>query len=259
MMSDHLPVDWFWSNTSRKMFVCFIFDCGCQQVVDDDSEPIPLPNVNSSSLKRILTWIGHHQVSRRPASHHDCVWKGGEGRARRPGQGPAGRRRERVGQNGDSRLLSPLAEGATSSVALFNPVIWRIQIFWDFYIQNKHFVFRLPCNPLNYQMKLGVVVDLLMASNYLDIGGLVVAASKIVANMIAGKSPEQIRKTFYIEDDLTAEQKGEIIREHGVVMRCTRWSRKGREIQNNFWCVSCLSPYRVDIQSRTNKIQRKKL
>ena len=71
-------------------------------------------------------------------------------------------------------------------------------------------------------MKLGVVVDLLMASNYLDIGGLVVAASKIVANMIAGKSPEQIRKTFYIEDDLTAEQKGEIIREHGFVMRCTR-------------------------------------
>ena len=71
-------------------------------------------------------------------------------------------------------------------------------------------------------MKLGVVVDLLMASNYLDIGGLVVAASKIVANMIAGKSPEQIRKTFYIEDDLSAEQKGEIIREHGVVMRCTR-------------------------------------
>ena len=71
-------------------------------------------------------------------------------------------------------------------------------------------------------MKLGVVVDLLMASNYLDIGGLVVATSKIVANMIAGKSPEQIRKTFYIEDDLTAEQKGEIIREHGVVMRCTR-------------------------------------
>ena len=71
-------------------------------------------------------------------------------------------------------------------------------------------------------MKPGVVVDLLMASNYLDIGGLVVAASKIVANMIAGKSPEQIRKTFYIEDDLTAEQKGEIIREHGVVMRCTR-------------------------------------
>ena len=71
-------------------------------------------------------------------------------------------------------------------------------------------------------MKLGVVVDLLMASNYLDIGGLVVAASKIVANMIAGKSPEQIRKTFYIEDDLTAEKKGEIIREHGAVMRCTR-------------------------------------
>ena len=72
------------------------------------------------------------------------------------------------------------------------------------------------------QMKLGVVVDLLMAGNYLDMRGLVIATSKVVANMIAGKSPEQIRKTFYIEEDLTAEQKGEIIREHGVAMRCTR-------------------------------------
>ena len=77
-------------------------------------------------------------------------------------------------------------------------------------------------NTLNIQMKLGVVVDLLMAANFLDMRELVIATSKIVANMIAGKSPEKIRKTFYIEDDLTAEEKGEISREHGVATRCTR-------------------------------------
>ena len=71
-------------------------------------------------------------------------------------------------------------------------------------------------------MKLGVVVELLMAGNFLDMKELVVATSKIVANMITGKSPEQIRKTFYIEDDLTAEQKREITKEHGVATRCTR-------------------------------------
>ena len=65
-------------------------------------------------------------------------------------------------------------------------------------------------------------MDLLMAGNFLDMRELVMATSKIVANKVAGKSPEQIRKTFYIEDDLTAEKRGEISREHGVAMRCTR-------------------------------------
>ena len=71
-------------------------------------------------------------------------------------------------------------------------------------------------------MKLGVVVELLKAGNYLDMKELVIATSKIVANTIIGKSPEQIRRRFYIEDDLTAEQKAAISREHGVATRCSR-------------------------------------
>ena len=34
----------------------------CDQVTEDDSEPIPLPNVTSGTLAIILTWIDLHQV-----------------------------------------------------------------------------------------------------------------------------------------------------------------------------------------------------
>ena len=77
--------------------------------------------------------------------------------------------------------------------------------------------------PLFTQLKLGVLVDLLMSANYLDIRQLIKISSKIIANMIVDKTPEQIRKTFYIEDDLTAELKGQIVQENSVVKKCTQW------------------------------------
>ena len=46
-----------------------------------------------------------------------------------------------------------------------------------------------------------------MSANYLDIRLLIKISGKIIANMITDKTPDQIRRTFYIEDDLTAEIK----------------------------------------------------
>ena len=66
-------------------------------------------------------------------------------------------------------------------------------------------------------MKLGVVVDLLMSAKY-----LIKISGKIIANIIVDKTPEQIRKIFYIEDDLTAELKGHIVQENSVVKKCTQ-------------------------------------
>ncbi|KAL4202391.1 hypothetical protein AMTRI_Chr02g220790 [Amborella trichopoda] len=48
--------------------------------------------------------------------------------------------------------------------------------------------------------------DLIVAANFLDIPDLMDLACQTAANMIKGKTPEEIRKTFNIENDFTAEE-----------------------------------------------------
>ncbi|KAJ5661560.1 S-phase kinase-associated protein 1A [Penicillium maclennaniae] len=55
---------------------------------------------------------------------------------------------------------------------------------------------------------------LLQAANYLDIKALLDVGCKTVANMIKGKSPEEIRKTFNIQNDFTPEEEDQIRREN---------------------------------------------
>ncbi|XP_065188111.1 S-phase kinase-associated protein 1-like [Sycon ciliatum] len=51
---------------------------------------------------------------------------------------------------------------------------------------------------------------LLSAANYLSIQGLMASAGKTVANLIKGKTRDEIRKTFNITSDFTAEEEQEI-------------------------------------------------
>lgn len=55
---------------------------------------------------------------------------------------------------------------------------------------------------------------LILASNYLDIKLLLDLTCKTVANMIKGKSPEEIRKTFNIKNDFTPEEEEKIRKEN---------------------------------------------
>ncbi|KAM3214614.1 hypothetical protein ACQJBY_066871 [Aegilops geniculata] len=56
--------------------------------------------------------------------------------------------------------------------------------------------------------------DLILAANYLDVKGLLELCLQTVADMIKGKTVEEIRKTFNIKCDFTPEEEAEIKKEN---------------------------------------------
>jgi len=64
------------------------------------------------------------------------------------------------------------------------------------------------------QVDQEMLFEIILAANYLDIKPLLDVGCKTVANMIKNKTPEEIRKTFNITNDFTAEEEDQIRREN---------------------------------------------
>jgi S-phase kinase-associated protein 1 len=56
--------------------------------------------------------------------------------------------------------------------------------------------------------------ELILAANFLEIKDLLDLTCKTVANMIKGKSPEEIRVTFNIKNDFTPEEEEQVRKEN---------------------------------------------
>lgn len=67
---------------------------------------------------------------------------------------------------------------------------------------------------IDYEQITKRFVLLFQAANYLNIKGLLDLTCQTVADMIKGKTPEEIRKTFNIKNDFTPEEEEEVRREN---------------------------------------------
>ncbi|MCO5591526.1 hypothetical protein L7F22_045511 [Adiantum nelumboides] len=126
-----------------------------KQMLDDlgDSDvPIPLPNVTSNVLKKVLDYCSHHRADPPPPADE------------------AEESRKRTTEISD----------------------------WD-----SKFI----------QVDQEMLFEIILAANYLDIKPLLDVGCKTVANMIKGKTPEEIRKLFNIANDFTEEEEAQIRKE----------------------------------------------
>ncbi|KAL7271171.1 hypothetical protein RUND412_006098 [Rhizina undulata] len=64
------------------------------------------------------------------------------------------------------------------------------------------------------QVDQEMLFEIIMAANYLDIKPLLDIGCKTIANMMKGKSPDEIRQTFNIGNDFTPEEEEQIRREN---------------------------------------------
>ena len=117
---------------------------------DAEDEPVPLANVNTPTLRKVIAWCTHHK-------------------------------------DDDSRQEMKVFEGASKQTGNISP--------WD-----AEFL----------KMEQPDLFDLILAANFLDIDDLLDLTCKAVANMIIGKSTEEIRKTFNIKNDLSPEEEEKI-------------------------------------------------
>lgn len=61
---------------------------------------------------------------------------------------------------------------------------------------------------------MDTVLETFQAANYLNIKSLLDLTCQTVADMLKGKTPEEIRKTFNIKNDFTPEEEEEVRREN---------------------------------------------
>uniref|UniRef100_A0A914CEH6 Skp1-related protein n=1 Tax=Acrobeloides nanus TaxID=290746 RepID=A0A914CEH6_9BILA len=138
------------STTLNTMFQDLGMDA--PEAADSLVDPIPIQNVNSAILKKVIQWCQYHKDD------------------------------------------PPLPDESDTKEKRTDDIpSWDVEFL---------------------KVDQGTLFELILAANYLDVKGLLDVTCKTVANMIKGKSPEEIRRTFNIKNDFTPEEEEQIRKEN---------------------------------------------
>lgn len=124
-------------------------DCGMDE---EEDAVVPLPNVNSAILRKVIQWATFHKDDPQPTDDDE---------------------------NKEKR---------TDDISSWDADFLKVD--------------------------QGTLFELILAANYLDTKGLLDVTCKTVANMIKGKTPDEIRKTFNIKNDFTTAEEEEVRRQN---------------------------------------------
>ncbi|PIC32119.1 hypothetical protein B9Z55_012574 [Caenorhabditis nigoni] len=123
-------------------------DLGFDDNDSNDADPIPVQNVSTPILKKVISWCQYHYQDAAPTD--------------------------------DQKRTDDIAS-------------WDVEFL---------------------KVDQGTLFEIILAANYMDIKGLLDVSCKAVANMIKGKSPDEIRRTFNIKNDFTPEEEEQIRKEN---------------------------------------------
>ena len=101
-------------------------------------------------------------------------------------------------------------------------ILKKIKEYLEHYQDSEPKEIERPLASQNYQdcveswdfefinIELDTIFEIILAANYMDIKPLLELASSKIASIIKGKTPEEIRKIFNIQNDFTPEEEQQI-------------------------------------------------
>lgn len=148
-------------------------DLGIDEANSED-EVVPLPNVNSAILRKVIQFCTYHKDDPVPSSTDDDENK----------------------------------EKRTDDITSWDADFLKVMVKSLFFLSESIYKLKL------FQVDQGTLFELILAANYLDIRSLLDVTCKTVANMIKGKTPDEIRKTFNIKNDFTPAEEEQVRKEN---------------------------------------------
>uniref|UniRef100_A0A8B9YXX8 S-phase kinase-associated protein 1 n=1 Tax=Bos mutus grunniens TaxID=30521 RepID=A0A8B9YXX8_BOSMU len=167
-------------------------DLGMDDEGDDD--PVPLPNVNAAILKKVIQWCTHHKDHPPPPEDDE----GDDDPVPLP--------------NVNAAILKKVIQWCTHHKDHPPPPEDdenKEKRTDDIPVWDQEFL----------KVDQGTLFELILAANYLDIKGLLDVTYKTVANMIKGKTPEEIERHSISKMILLKKRKPRCIKRTSGVRR----------------------------------------